>query len=177
MSAPSCPVALVPVDRAHLPIIRTWLLDPLTRELVGTTRPPSDVQHEEWHQRISHDGQAYTMTIVESASDTAVGICGLSAIEPVYRSAELWIYLGAQRRGGLGSAAVSLLLSAAFNDLGLHRVAARVFGFNLAAHDFFHSCGFTDEGRQRDAVFKRGAFHDVLLLGILEHEFRESQGA
>lgn len=165
---------LAPLDRKFLPVVREWILSPETRELVGTIRPPNDVQHERWYETLQTDRTRHTCMVLDARNGRPLGICGLIDINEIYRNAELWIYLGesAKRRTGAGRSAVVDLLAFAFDTLGLHRVYVHVFGFNAAAHAFFARCGFKDEGVEREAVFKRRRFHDVWLMGILDREIR-----
>jgi RimJ/RimL family protein N-acetyltransferase len=168
---PTADCALLPLESRFKPIVREWLRDDDTRAVLGTLRAPSDAEHDRWYEVITTDPTRHTAVIVHD--DEPVGLCGLTGIDLVYRKAELWLYLGdaASRGKGYGRQAVDQLLRHAFHTLGLHRVGVRVFAFNASGHDFFHRCGFTDEGVERDGVFKLGRYHDVWFMGMLEPDF------
>lgn len=72
---------------------------------------------------------------------------------------------------GLGSEAILLLLRHAFADLQLHRIGIRVIAYNQRAIRAYEKCGFVVEGREREAAFVNGAWHDDVMMGLLEHEF------
>ena len=36
----------------------------------------------------------------------------------------------------------------------------------------YEKAGFRHEGRLREALFRHGSYHDILVMGILEDEFR-----
>lgn len=72
---------------------------------------------------------------------------------------------------GLGSEAILLLLRHAFADLQLHRIGIRVLAFNQRAIRAYEKCGFVIEGREREAAFVNSAWHDDVMMGLLEHEF------
>lgn len=72
---------------------------------------------------------------------------------------------------GLGSEAILLVLQYAFADLRLHRISVRVLAHNRRAMRAYQKCGFVVEGREREAAFVNGAWHDDVMLGLLEHEF------
>ena len=72
---------------------------------------------------------------------------------------------------GLGSEAILLLLRHAFADLQLHRIGIRVVAYNRRAIRAYEKCGFVVEGREREAAFVNGAWHDDVMMGLLEHEF------
>lgn len=72
---------------------------------------------------------------------------------------------------GLGSEAILLLVRHAFADLQLHRIGIRVLAYNQRAIRAYEKCGFVVEGREREAAFVNGAWHDDVIMGLLEHEF------
>jgi RimJ/RimL family protein N-acetyltransferase len=72
---------------------------------------------------------------------------------------------------GLGTQASMLVLDHAFYDLKLHRVAIRVLAYNTRAIRSYQKCGFLIEGREREAAFVNGRWHDDVIMGLLEHEF------
>lgn len=73
---------------------------------------------------------------------------------------------------GWGRESTQLVLGHAFDGLGLHRVDLRVLAFNGAAIRSYEACGFVVEGRERDSCLLDGAWHDDVMMSILEHEFR-----
>jgi len=164
---------LVPFDRVHLGAVREWLLDEETRDLVGTRVLPSDVQHERWFEHLHADPTRFTFLVTETGLGQPLAIVGLTGLDRVARSAELWLYVGdkAKRGLGVGRLAVRELLRFAFGTQGLQRVAVRVFGYNPGAHAFFAALGFVDEGIERAGTFRRGRFHDVWRMAMLADEF------
>lgn len=164
---------VVPFDRTHLGVVREWLLDEETRDLVGTRVPPSDVQHERWFEALQADAARMTFLVTEAGMDRPLGIVGLTGIDRVARSAELWLYVGdrAKRGLGVGRVAVRETLRFAFGTHGLHRVFVRVFGYNAGARGFFAALGFIDEGIERAGTFRHGRFHDVWRMAVLSDEF------
>ncbi len=73
---------------------------------------------------------------------------------------------------GYGTEALRLVLDHGFKTLNLHRIGLDVFAFNPRAIHVYEKLGFKHEGVQRNALFYDGAFHDSILLGILEHEWQ-----
>ena len=47
-----------------------------------------------------------------------------------------------------------------------------MFDFNLRAIRSYKKCGFVEEGRLRDAFFREGNYHDIVVMGVLEEEHR-----
>jgi RimJ/RimL family protein N-acetyltransferase len=74
---------------------------------------------------------------------------------------------------GLGTEAIVLALGYAFDVLKLHRISVRVVNYNTRAIRAYQKCGFTIEGREREAAFVDGAWHDDLMMAILDREYLE----
>ena len=72
---------------------------------------------------------------------------------------------------GLGSESIHLVLQHAFTHLRLHRIGIRVLAYNARAIRAYEKCGFVVEGREREAAFVNHAWHDDVMMGLLETEF------
>lgn len=72
---------------------------------------------------------------------------------------------------GLGREAVRLALGHAFGALRLHRIGLRVIAYNIRAIRCYLACGFLEEGREREAAFVAGEWHDDVIMGLLAHDF------
>ena len=73
---------------------------------------------------------------------------------------------------GYGAEAVRLLLAYGFDGLGLHRIDLRVLAYNRRAIRCYEKCGFIREGVERESAFVDGAWHDDVMMSILEQEYR-----
>jgi RimJ/RimL family protein N-acetyltransferase len=73
---------------------------------------------------------------------------------------------------GYGTDALGLLMRFAFDDLELHRLRLRVLRYNHRAIRCYEKCGFVPEGVERESALVDGAWHDDVLMGILESEYR-----
>jgi RimJ/RimL family protein N-acetyltransferase len=72
---------------------------------------------------------------------------------------------------GLGTEATRLVLRFAFEQLKLHRISVRVLAYNHRAIRAYEKCGFVVEGRDREAAFVNGEWHDDVMMGLLDREF------
>ncbi len=72
---------------------------------------------------------------------------------------------------GLGREALELLLAYAFRELGLHRVQLTVFADNPTAIRLYEKAGFRHEGVYREFLLRDGQRVDMLLMGLLAHEW------
>jgi len=84
---------------------------------------------------------------------------------------QLGIGRAADRGQGYGREALALVLDYAFNELGLHRLAAGVAEYNQRALCFFQAAGFVEEVRRREALERAGRRWDMLHLGLLRSEW------
>ena len=73
---------------------------------------------------------------------------------------------------GYGTRAVRRLLGHAFDDLGLRRVFAMADEDNVPVIRLFESCGFGREGLLRRHRSRHGRPVDMVMMGILEDEYR-----
>jgi RimJ/RimL family protein N-acetyltransferase len=107
-----------------------------------------------------------------------IGEIRLDALDEHDRRAKLAIGLyDPQLLGrGLGRQAVTLLLAHAFTVMSLHRVGLRVLAYNARAIRCYAACGFVEEGREREAAFVGGEWHDDVMMGLLTHEFAARRG-
>lgn len=119
--------------------------------------------------------QQHVFSIVDCAADRLIGRCLLFAIDSINRSAMFGILIGEKEYWdrGYGSEATRLLLDYAFNLLNLHSVMLGVFGFNERAIRSYEKVGFKVIGRRREARIIAGKAWDVVLMDILEEEFRQ----
>lgn len=103
---------------------------------------------------------------------------GPQAFTAHHREVEIGIRLGEQHRGkGYGSEAIEWVLQYAFNHAAMHRVSIGAFAFNETAWKLYEKLGFRREGRLVKAVWFNGEWHDVVLLAMLEDEWRARRQA
>jgi len=67
-----------------------------------------------------------------------------------------------------------VMLRYAFAELNLHRVSLNVFEYNPRAIRSYEICGFVREGRCRQALHRDGRRWDLIYMGIMREEWRES---
>jgi RimJ/RimL family protein N-acetyltransferase len=92
----------------------------------------------------------------------------------ISRNAEVGIVIGEKDywNKGYGSEAMQLMLKHGFETLNLHRIWLRVYGFNTRAIRAYEKSGFVHEGRKREASFIQGKYHDVLIMSVLQPEWK-----
>lgn len=171
-AAAAARVVLSPITARDAPALFAWIND---RELVLASapyRPVHETSHREWVAGLARRRDLVAFGIRMKSSGRLIGVCQLTAINAVARSADLQIRIGAaaSRGKGLGAEAVRLLVGFGFRDLNLHRIALQVFATNARAIKTYQRAGFKHEGTLRDASFIDGRFVDVCVMAMLEDE-------
>ena len=128
---------------------------------------------QDWYDRISRDQSSFSYAIVEKETDRFIGTCALMRLDPKNHHSECAIVIGEKDAWGrgYGKEALGLLLRYGFEELNLHRIYLRVFSFNERAIRLYLRLGFVEEGRQREALYRFGQWHDVIMMGLLRREF------
>ena len=108
--------------------------------------------------------------------DRLVGDIQIANIDWRHRTASLGLGIARQadRGRGLGTDAARALLRYAFQHLDLYRIYAVTAAYNIAMQRVLEACGFSQEGRERKAVYANGKRWDRLCYGLLRPEFEES---
>ncbi len=163
-------VSLRPFDRRHLAKTRDWVNDPEISALLGRALPVSDVEHERWYAELEGRKDRVFFAIQANADGRHVGNVWLWDIDWRHRKAEARIVIGETDSlgRGVGTEAIALVCSYAFERLNLHKVYAYVLGTNPRALRAFEKAGFAVEGVLKEDRWDDARFCDVYLLGRLK---------
>jgi RimJ/RimL family protein N-acetyltransferase len=118
-------------------------------------------------QQTSYTRGEYQFAI-ETLDGKLIGRCGYTRVDWKNRLAEIGIMIGeAEYRGrGYGTDALRLLVRIAFEEMNLHKLKLSVFDFNKQAIHCYEKCGFEREGLFKSELWREGAYHDVVTLGL-----------
>jgi len=113
--------------------------------------------------------------IADGSASELAGFSILRGVNSPDRSVELKrIVVGTPGRG-LGSQMLRQIIHKVFEEYGAHRLWLDVFEHNLRAQRAYSGVGFRHEGILREAVFRDGKYYSLMLMSILDREYRESQ--
>ena len=142
-------------------------------------RPVSQVQEREFLDAAmrANDPQKVSFA-VESNDSEYLGGVGLMHVDQRNPSAELGILIARPDDWGkgYGTEAALLMLRHGFEEMNLHRIHLRVYDYNERGQKSYVRLGFSEEGRLRQAHYRHGAWHDVVLMSILAEEFFTQHG-
>jgi len=142
-------------------------------------RPISQYQEREFLENAMRADDPNTVSYaIESNDSEYLGGVGLMRIDQRNRSAELGILIARPDDWGkgYGSEAALLMMRHGFEEKNLHRIHLRVYEYNERGQKSYVKLGFSEEGRQRQAHFRHGNWHDVVMMAILEDEFFAQHG-
>ncbi|UCH34925.1 MAG: GNAT family N-acetyltransferase [Armatimonadota bacterium] len=169
-------VLLRPITEEDLPDRVRWFNDPgVTEWLVREGGERTLEQEREWFARISSP-ECTQMVLAIEAAGHHIGATALhfSDDAPI---ATFGIVIGEKSRWGhgWGIAATREMLRIGFEERGLHRIQLEVWAGNPRAIRCYEKCGFRHEGMLRQAVLKRGALVDLVVMGLLREEWQALQ--
>jgi|HubBroStandDraft_1064217.scaffolds.fasta_scaffold259787_2 diamine N-acetyltransferase len=96
----------------------------------------------------------------------------LRGIQSVNRSVELMRIVIAKPGQGLGRRVIEAIVSKVFDELAAHRLWLDVFEHNTRARHVYRSVGFVEEGVLRECVRQPERYASLVVMSILEDEYR-----
>lgn len=179
-------IRLGPIDHdAHPDIESKWTHDSEFMRLMELKpiRPLSPAlvkkEYESIEKKMEEDRNLFYFTIRAREDDRLIGKVAIEWID--WTNGNGWIRLGIgaadDRRRGLGSQTLGLILHYAFAELNLFRVSAMVPEYNEGAIRLLKKFGFVEEVRRRQAVQRDGRTWDLLSFGQLRSEWEDQAKA
>lgn len=150
------------------------LNDPdISEKVVGWSFPVSMNSQMQWFERASSDKNNIRLTIADKETDRAIGMVTLSSIDWQNRCATHGIKLHSScpKLCGIGTDAVKTLMKYAFEEVNLNRLESTIIDYNTASEKLYVKCGWTVEGVKRSAVFRKGSYHDLKVIGITAQDY------
>ena len=157
------------------PLLFRWFNDAEVTEHLAMRYPLSHAKEREFIESQKAPGYQHAGFAVETlAEGELIGGVDLLATSPENRSARLGIAIGDKARwdGGYGTDTMRTVCRFGFDTMNLHRIELDVYADNLRAQHVYEKVGFRVEGRRREALYKFGRYHDVIVMGLLEGELR-----
>ncbi len=167
---------LTPVNVDDAETYTAWLNDLEVTRTLGLAGSPISLGYE--RQILEKVAQEHVYGIVDLETELLIGNVGLHNIDHLHRTCIIGILIGNKEYWGkgYGPEAMRLLLGFAFDYLNMHSVKLMVYDFNERGYASYKKLGFKEAGRWRDGVLREGRYHDVIMMDILEEEFRAGAG-
>jgi RimJ/RimL family protein N-acetyltransferase len=172
-------VRLVALTADDAPVIARWYEDSDFMRLFDArpAYPKTEAELRQWVEESHQDQNAYLFGIRALENDALVGTLEIDGIIWAHRVCGTGLAIGhrADWGKGYGTDASLLGLRFAFGELNLHRVTITVFSYNERSIALVERLGFQREGTFREFLERDGRRYDMLLYGMLRHEWRERQ--
>ena len=155
-------------------ILRQMFNDPEIEEnVVGWAFPVSEYSQEKWLETHFADENDRRL-VIETKEGKPAGAISLMHIDWKNRCAGHGIKLARKeyRTKGIGTDAVMAIMRYAFDELGLHRLDGCILECNKASRKLYTKCGWKEEGIKRECAYKYGRYHDLIMVSILERDYR-----
>lgn len=166
-------VRLRPLEVSDLSALARWRNAPDIFRWFSSPHMIAVSEQAAWYERYCADKTQRQWMIEELKDYEAIGTLALMHIDHHHQSAELGrVLIGdeARRSHGYAGEAVELLIRYAFEELNLQRLWLVVMADNTLGRQLYERCGFRHEGIARRAVWKTGAFRDLVMMARLRGE-------
>ncbi|MFC1900804.1 GNAT family N-acetyltransferase [Chloroflexota bacterium] len=170
-------VILRPVGRADVPNFLEWFNDPEVTQYLAMYLPMTEMAEEKFIEELGTTrARTHVMQVIEAIegeSTVPIGTVGLTGINNKDHNSSFGIAIGEKDywNKGYGTEAARLIIDYGFKQLNLHRIYSGALSFNERSIRMHKSIGFSEEGRQREHMFKNGKYCDHVIFGILKTEW------
>lgn len=126
-----------------------------------------------WFESISTSKTSRRYVARLKSDSTFVGVFRIDRLDSWNRNA----YVGADvvfelRNQGYATEMFRYFFKYLFDQCGLHRLSLVTIETNQPAIALYKKIGFIEEGREREAIFREGGYHDLICMSILADEWR-----
>jgi len=174
-------VILRPIERKDVRLLIEWFNDKeVTQNLTQYYLPFTQERGISWIETINVSKKDIFLIIElrrdsDKLADEPIGIAGIQGINWKDKNAIGFVIIGEKDHWGkgYGMELAELFLGYCFETLNLHRISTSVISFNKRSVNLHKRLGFTQEGCQKEAVFKDGNYHDLLLFGLLRSDWKK----
>lgn len=168
----------IPVDDHYDAQMKQLLSDKETLKFLLNMIPEEGWSDEkvkirrEMHRKGYDDGTGLTFYMIHNQTKDLLGTVGLMFINMQSRNAEAGIVVDRHYwRKGIATEAHLMLLTIAFEHLGLHRIIFQTLVENTPMRTFFEKAGLTMESVQKERVWFSDQWHDGTTYVIFEKEW------
>lgn len=145
----------------------------ISANVVGWSFPVSKQEQDNWYEQAIKDKKNMRFTVVMKETNQVVGMVTLSGIDWHNRSATHGIKLlsGCPKGQGIATDAVMTLMTYAFDEVNLNRLDGSWLTYNIASKKLYEKCGWKEEGIKKQAIYRNGKYHDLVICGILKSDY------
>ena len=128
-------------------------------------------------QIIENSLEAMDVIVEEIATKAPVGYLMINGLKTEAKEIE-WTHVIIDKKGhGYGHEAMKLLKAWAFDDLKFHRGWLDCKDYNARALHLYEAEGMQREGLIRETIITNGVYENLVVLGILDREYKARKQA
>ncbi len=162
-------IYLRPITIEDTDMVVRWRNDSKVVENFIYREKISREEHLSWFHEKIEAGLVIQFIICDCQTDKPLGSIYLQNFKEVSRQAEEGIFLGEEEAygRGIGTEAAKLVLEYAFKTLQLHKLTARVLGYNQGSRKMHERAGYLKESYLKDELFLNGKYEDLIFYGAI----------
>lgn len=166
-------VNLRPVLKGDLERCMKWVNDPELRDLISGYFPYSMHDEEKWLENVSKDKPNSLTLAIETSAGVHIGQMGIYRINWRDRVGTTGALIGNRefRDKGFGSESKVLLLNHAFQSMNLRKICSQAIASNGRSVAYSLKCGYQEEGRLKNHVYRQGQYLDLVQLAVFWENF------
>jgi len=164
------------LEEKDLPKLRDWRNSDHVKRTTREYRLLNMFNQKSWFDSLHKSNPPCDIMFgVMNKKQVLIGVCGLTYINWKNRNSEISIYLDHKnwQRTKEARDVLKLLMTYAFEELGLHKIYAEIYNFVSDTVDLYKSLGFHKDGIIRDNVWRNGKWWDSYIYSMLDSEFRD----
>lgn len=167
-------VRLRPLTVEDAPACMSWMNNPLVTKFLKRQQLISLAEERAWIEGLAGRQDSITLGM-ETLGDEPklIGSIGLHHINFQHGTAGTGTVIGLPEfwGKGYGTDAKMLLLHNAFVQMGLRKVRSSVYDFNAGSLAYARTCGYEEEGRLIQDLWKNGRLVDKVLLAVFRDQW------
>ena len=126
---------------------------------------------EDYHREIINSGGAEKLDVIVEEIDTGLA-AGYFMLRKLNSPCIEFTHVIIGRKGiGYGREALKLLIKWSFEVKEFHRIWIDCKDYNKVALRLYESLGFVREGFLREIILTNGVYENLIVLGMIDHEY------
>ncbi|MGF1706000.1 GNAT family N-acetyltransferase [Enterovibrio baiacu] len=165
------------IEESDLSFVKEIRLDETTSCQLGTFLFTNDYCQRKWFEQISSKTDMMFLIFEKQNLGNeweSIGYVRLTDIDRINLSVCIGADVHMSFRGkGFGTRIYELVFKLCFNNWNMNRLWLLVIDYNETALALYKKVGFTEEGAQRQAIYRNGLYHNYVMMSLLKEEYTQ----
>ena len=141
---------------------------------VGWSFPKSPDQQERWYEKTYLECNDPIRLMIDTEKSGTVGLVSLGGFDwknSVAHTTGVKVKSDLIRENGVAIDAMYTMIKYGFDELNLNRIEGSYIEYNKQSQALNKLVGFKDEGRLRQAIYKKGQYWDLIITAIIKDDY------